>query len=286
MWPHATVDAHVLLFAALRHEAHSEPAGRGVLEAVGLGADCAKRAGDLSGGMRRRLSTALALVGKPAVIVLDEPTAGLGETRHGFPFINIRPTCLCRPRYAHACSLPFISCYLFGACADPLSRRHVWDALRRCVARDQACVLLTTHSLDEAEALCHRLGIVVRGALQCLGTPLRLKQTYGRGYEVSVQLAAHRAGAGSRRVGSGGVSAQVSAALSRFGAAFPSLEVLEQDRDAHFKVRVPKGHMDLPKCFALLDDMCRSSGEQQEAFYCVSLSSIEQVFLDVVDQAN
>jgi ABC-type multidrug transport system ATPase subunit len=95
LWAQATVSAHLQLFASLRGKSRvptvtsandksvqeHEGGNRDVLHAVGLSSDRdrEKRAGDLSVGMRRRLSTALALVGKPSVVVLDEPTAGLGE---------------------------------------------------------------------------------------------------------------------------------------------------------------------------------------------------------------
>jgi len=89
------VSAHLTLFASLRGKSHEsttaanhesirmerEGGQPSVLHAVGLSSerDREKRAGDLSVGMRRRLSTAIALVGKPSVVVLDEPTAGLGK---------------------------------------------------------------------------------------------------------------------------------------------------------------------------------------------------------------
>lgn len=265
-----------------------------MLAAVGLDHPCdrQKRAGDLSGGMRRRLSTALALAGNPSVVVLDEPTAGLGERALCATCDAIYPP-LPTEYVACVALAPFASFLSRPLTADPLSRRHVWDALRRRVAQDHLSVLLTTHSLDEAEALCHRLGIIVHGALQCLGTPLHLKQKYGRGYEVTVRLAPpckSRLAAdalpidGPAEADTGGrlrSGSRISTVLSRFGAAFPSAEVLERV-DNRFKVRVPKAAMDLPRCFALLDDMCPS----EEAFYCVSLSSIEQVFLDVVEKVN
>ena len=284
LWPTATVNAHMALFKRLRcvpsssffsssssssssldlEEDASEDAS--VLAAVRLSspADRAKRAGALSGGMRRRLSTALALVGRPRVVVLDEPTAGL----------------------------------------DPLSRRHVWDALRRTVARDRIALLLTTHSLDEAEALCHRLGIVVDGSLRCIGTPLHLKTKFGRGYELSLRLAddsddeeeeeEEEEDGGSGCGGGGARGSRVSAAISALVAQFPSASVLEA-HDNRFRLLVPRADMDLPRALELLDRLAsadrtsnRGAGggvgkpSASSAFYCVNLASIEQVFLDVV----
>lgn len=91
--------------------------------------------------MKRRLSVAIALIGGPRVVHLDEPSTGL----------------------------------------DPAARRQLWAAVRRA-KRDKA-VVLTTHSMEEAEALCDRIGIVVGGRLVCLGNPKHLTARHG-GYHV------------------------------------------------------------------------------------------------------
>ncbi|PKM48029.1 MAG: multidrug ABC transporter ATP-binding protein [Firmicutes bacterium HGW-Firmicutes-8] len=100
------------------------------------------RAGDLvgklSGGMRRRLMIARALMHYPHVLFLDEPTVGL----------------------------------------DPQTRRRIWDLIRR-MNNDGMTVLLTTHYIEEAEMLCHRVGIMDRGQLIALGTPEELKKRVG-----------------------------------------------------------------------------------------------------------
>lgn len=88
-----------------------------------------------SGGMRRRLEIARGLVHKPRVLFLDEPTIGL----------------------------------------DPQSRRVIWDLLGDLRQGDQMTISLTTHYLDEAEALCDRVAIVDRGKVVALGTPVELK---------------------------------------------------------------------------------------------------------------
>ena len=105
-----------------------------------------------SGGNRRKLSTAIALLARPPVVFLvslflahmlfiyyclykDEPTAGL----------------------------------------DPKARRFLWSVIQSIVNAGQS-VVLTTHSMAECEALCSRVGIMVNGTFQCLGSPQHLKQ--------------------------------------------------------------------------------------------------------------
>jgi ABC-type multidrug transport system ATPase subunit len=103
-----------------------------------------KASGAYSGGMKRRLCVAIALVGNPRVVILDEPSTGL----------------------------------------DPKARRDLWQVIRQ--ATKTAAVLLTTHSMEEAETLCSRIGIFIKGRLRCLGTASDLKQRLGDGYYVHV----------------------------------------------------------------------------------------------------
>jgi ABC-2 type transport system ATP-binding protein len=92
----------------------------------------------LSGGQKQRLSVACALVGKPSVLFLDEPTTGL----------------------------------------DPQSRRQLWNVLEQ-FRRDGGTILITTHYMDEAHALCARVGIMDKGKLIALGTPAALVSSLG-----------------------------------------------------------------------------------------------------------
>ncbi|KAK9738942.1 hypothetical protein QE152_g9395 [Popillia japonica] len=87
-----------------------------------------------SGGNKRKLSSAIALIGDPAIVFLDEPTAGM----------------------------------------DPSTRRNLWNTL--CKIRDSGkCLVLTSHSMEECEALCTRLAIMVNGSFKCLGSTQHLK---------------------------------------------------------------------------------------------------------------
>ncbi|AQK59815.1 ABC transporter A family member 7 [Zea mays] len=101
-----------------------------------------------SGGMKRRLSVAISLIGDPKVVYLDEPSTGL----------------------------------------DPASRSALWDAVK--LAKKDKAIILTTHSMEEAEALCDRIGITAHGRLRCTGTSKELKAKYGGTFVFTVTTAA------------------------------------------------------------------------------------------------
>ncbi|KAJ3261112.1 hypothetical protein HK103_006421 [Boothiomyces macroporosus] len=67
---------------------------------------------------------------------------------------------------------------------DPDVRRSVWDTI--AIARGNRAILLTTHSMEEAEVCCQKVGIMAKGHLKCLGTPAALKENYGYGYKLSI----------------------------------------------------------------------------------------------------
>jgi ABC-type proline/glycine betaine transport system ATPase subunit len=67
---------------------------------------------------------------------------------------------------------------------DPINRRHVWDVIE--AAKQDRCVILTTHSMEEADILGDKIGIMAKGRLRCIGTSVRLKTKFGQGYRVSV----------------------------------------------------------------------------------------------------
>lgn len=116
-----------------------------MLAAAGLSDLAGSRVKRLSGGQRRRLDLAVALVGRPDLLFLDEPTTGF----------------------------------------DPVARREAWAALRVGVD-DGMTVLLSTHDLEEARALCDRIGVVAGGRLVAEGTPAELAARHGVRIEVSL----------------------------------------------------------------------------------------------------
>jgi ABC-2 type transport system ATP-binding protein len=133
---------HMRLQTTLQGLPKAERVARGaeLLERVGLADAADRKVGGYSGGMKRRLDLALALVHRPRVLFLDEPTTGL----------------------------------------DPSSRADLWQEVARLARDDGVTVFLTTQYLEEADVLADRVGIIDRGRIVAEGTPDALKAEIGR----------------------------------------------------------------------------------------------------------
>ena len=108
-----------------------------------------KIAGRLSGGNKRKLSVAISMICNPPIVLLDEPSTGM----------------------------------------DPEARRFMWAVIHKVSSRrKKSAVIMTTHSMDEAETLCKRMGIMVNGEFVCLGSSNEIKDTYGYGFEVDIRI--------------------------------------------------------------------------------------------------
>src|SRR5256714_11456064 len=140
--PFLTGREHMRLQTALHGLPRDERERRGqeLLERVGLTDAADRKVGGYSGGMKRRLDLALALVHRPRILFLDEPTTGL----------------------------------------DPQSRNAMWDEISRLAADDGVTVFLTTQYLEEADILAARVGIIDHGRIVAEGTPEALKAEIGR----------------------------------------------------------------------------------------------------------
>jgi ABC-2 type transport system ATP-binding protein len=174
-------------------------------------ADAARRAGELaarldiadldqriiktlSGGQRRRLDVALGLVHDPRLVFLDEPSTGL----------------------------------------DPQSRANLWDHIRALRDEHDTTVFLTTHYLDEADALCDRILVIDHGKIVAEGSPSELKaQVSGDGVEIGVP------------------ADQVATAADIAGTLPGAHEVSTVDETVRF--RVPRGDTAMPELLRALD---------------------------------
>jgi len=107
------------------------------------------RANVLSGGNKRKLSVAIALIGNPPLVFLDEPSTGV----------------------------------------DPQAKRFMWNIVSKIsTLKKKSAVIITTHSMEEAEALATKMGIMVDGEFKCFGTSQHIKNKYGTGYEMEIKV--------------------------------------------------------------------------------------------------
>jgi len=107
------------------------------------------RANNLSGGNKRKLSVSMALLGNPPLVFLDEPSTGV----------------------------------------DPQAKRFMWNIVSKISTQGKkSAVIITTHSMEEAEALCTKMGIMVAGEFKCFGSSTHIKDKYGTGYEIEVKI--------------------------------------------------------------------------------------------------
>jgi ABC-2 type transport system ATP-binding protein len=151
-----TISENLELHARLHHLSGSERKKRisELLDYVELSEHADHLVDEVSGGMKRRAMIARALIHRPKLLFLDEPTVGL----------------------------------------DAQTRRRVWDLIRR-MNTDGTTVFLTTHYIEEAEALCKRVGVLHKGRMIAIGSPLSLRQKLGM---IAVEMQANGSGTGYR----------------------------------------------------------------------------------------
>ncbi|KAJ6358989.1 hypothetical protein OIU76_000667 [Salix suchowensis] len=137
LWDALSGEEHLHLFASIKGlpPASIKSVAQESLAKVKLTESARVRSRSYSGGMRRRLSVAIALLGDPKLVILDEPTTGM----------------------------------------DPISRRHVWDIIQN--AKKGRAIVLTTHSMEEADILSDRIGIMAKGRLRCIGNSISFLNT-------------------------------------------------------------------------------------------------------------
>ncbi|XP_027203135.2 phospholipid-transporting ATPase ABCA3-like [Dermatophagoides pteronyssinus] len=191
-----------------------------------------------SGGNKRKLSTAIALLGNPAVSFLDEPTSGV----------------------------------------DPVARRCLWEAIGRKL-KQNISIVLTSHSMEECEALCNRLIIMVNGQITCIGSPLHLKNKYGNSYNLILKVSQNRLFDQSfRRQSYNELEKKIEKIKSFMLQTFPTsklkaihnnqLEYIIQNQDDY-----------ILRCSEIFDVIETNKEFLQLEDYSVSQTNLEQIFL-------
>ncbi|GAB1292623.1 ATP-binding cassette, sub-family A (ABC1), member 14 [Apodemus speciosus] len=183
----------------------------------------------LSGGNKRRLSTAIAIMGKSSVVFLDEPSTGM----------------------------------------DPLARRMLWNTVIK-TRESGKVIIITSHSMEECEALCTRLAIMVQGKLVCLGSPQHLKNKFGNIYTMTIKFKSD-------------TDDSVVQGLKDFIAeAFPGSD-LKQENQGVLNYYIPSKDNSWGKVFGILE---KAKEDYNLEDYSISQITLEQVFLTFANPDN
>ncbi|KAM8759875.1 ATP-binding cassette sub-family A member 2 [Acanthopagrus schlegelii] len=190
------------------------------LEKLELSKYADKPAGTYSGGNKRKLSTAIALIGYPSLIFLDEPTTGM----------------------------------------DPKARRFLWNLILDIIKTGRS-VVLTSHSMEECEALCTRLGIMVNGRFKCLGSIQHLKNRFGDGYMITVRTKS---------------SSNVKEVVRFFNRNFPEA-VLKERHHTKVQYQLKSERISLAQVFSKMEQVVEVLGIED---YSVSQTTLDNVFVN------
>uniref|UniRef100_A0AAY4AA33 P-type phospholipid transporter n=1 Tax=Denticeps clupeoides TaxID=299321 RepID=A0AAY4AA33_9TELE len=187
-----------------------------------------KAAGSYSGGNMRKLSTAMALIGGPPVVFLDEPTTGM----------------------------------------DPKARRALWNCILSIIKEGRS-VVLTSHSMEECEALCTRMAIMVNGRFRCLGSVQHLKNRFGDGYTIILRVA--------------GPDPDLGRVMEFIERELPGSTLKEKHRNM-LQYQLPSSLTSLARIFSLL---ANNKGHLRIEDYSVSQTTLDQVFVNFAkDQSD
>ncbi|XP_056132314.1 phospholipid-transporting ATPase ABCA1 [Lampris incognitus] len=222
---------HLELYARLRgvtEDAVPKVAQWGVKK-LGLTQYADREAGGYSGGNKRKLSTAISLIGAPPVIFLDEPTTGM----------------------------------------DPKAKRFLWNCILS-VTKEGRAVVLTSHSMEECEALCTRMAIMVNGRFQCLGSVQHLKNRFGDGYTIILRLTDAKPPQDPCPVD------------AYIRESFPAIELKERHQSV-LQYQLPSQACCLAQVFAMLSNNYKELGITD---YSVSQTTLDQVFVNFAKEQS
>ncbi|CAI6329350.1 unnamed protein product [Periconia digitata] len=221
-----TVSETLRFFAKIRGVRDIEQNVGSVIAACGLGQWTNQLAQNLSGGTKRKLSLAVALVGNPRVLVLDEPSSAL----------------------------------------DANAKRTMWKCLQS-VSRDRA-VVLTTHSMEEADALADRIGIVSSRML-ALGEREELKKRAGESYHI------HLVSKSAPRT----TPEELQVMKNWVANTFANAKVSRETQGGQLRIEVPAERHDLVELIKMLESVKNDLGVE---FFSVGKATLDEVFENIV----
>lgn len=249
LWDNITVAEHIAGYAEIRGIRRDQVKSLVDMYVKGLEIEehKDKKSKACSGGTKRKLSYILSMLGRPRVVLLDEPSTGM----------------------------------------DPKSKRFLWNSILSSF-RDERSAILTTHSMEEADALCSSIGILVRGSMRCIGPIQHLKNKYGKGYTLELKVKPNRAPVSISNASSPSHVISVEQGTSvmkqvqqKVIETFPNA-ALDEQFDERLIYKVPQTDVrSLAVIFEMLEKI-KSDGLVDE--YALSQTTLEQVFLQFARQ--
>ncbi|CAK55643.1 unnamed protein product (macronuclear) [Paramecium tetraurelia] len=221
IWENLTPNEHLYLFGRMKglSGADLSESVTYFLQTMQLEEYINRESGRLSGGNKRKLCVSNALIGGPCIQFFDEPSTGV----------------------------------------DPIARRFLWRTLKLGVQLRQSSVMLTTHTMDEAENLCDKIAILVKGQVYCLGSPQELRIKYGDGYDIQLREYKNRQ--------------EITQFLNR---QFQNItEIIQKDQE-NLQFHIPSQSFDFSKAYFSLTELVQ---KQLIHDFSINQSSLESVFL-------
>ncbi|XP_078510413.1 ABC-type organic anion transporter ABCA8-like [Lissotriton helveticus] len=228
LWPGLTVEQHLVVYAAVKgmRKEDAAVAIKRVTDALELNEHLKTTVKNLPEGLKRKLCFTLSMLANPQVVLLDEPSTGL----------------------------------------DPKGKQRVWRAIRAAFKNKERGAILTTHYMEEAEAVCDRVAIMVSGNLRCMGSIQQLKSKFGKGYFLEIKVRDHQ---------------QVDALHMNILKIFP--HAARQERfPSLLSYKIPMDNVkSLSQAFSVLEEVKRTFNLEEYSF---SQSTLEQVFLELTKE--
>ena len=226
LWANLTPKEHLYLFGKLKglKDNDLKQSVAYFLQTMQLDFFKETKAGNLSGGNKRKLCVANALIGGPDLLFFDEPSTGL----------------------------------------DPIARRFLWNTLAQSLKSRGSSIVLTTHSMIEAESLCDNIGIMVNGKLVCFGSTQELKDKYGQGYIITIKPKLN-------------VSVD-----EKIYELYPKATKTKNNKEGYVEFQLPLEGFSFFKTFSFLEKELMDKKLIED--FSISQASLEQIFLNFSKQ--
>ena len=224
-----TVSEHLEYMCGIKGSKANTQEIKNLIMQIGLAEKANSLCKTLSGGQKRKLCTALALIGSSNIILLDEPTSGM----------------------------------------DPISKRALWDFLKN-YQRDKI-ILITTHSLDEAEYLGDRIGIMSDGQLICCGSSSYLKSKYPCGFNVNLLINSDKFTEEKKK--------NIFEGIQKYE---PNVNIRIASKSI-FSLNIESNNEHIPDIFKFIEESKEEYGIED---YTVASTSLEDVFLKINNKSN